>query len=569
METDYKKLVKEQKNELQELHSRMDTDAGLADLGSYTLQDVNKKNVPRAISVTLNDAKVFAWTVESSLGRASEQVIVETDDKKLDTAYIEDAVKASLAAASDRLTNRGDWPLNPFFDQQTCRRGRAAARCLFRIDKEIDKEGVLIPDIVYWDTRYMYYGMGNDGFAWAAYEMERSKGDIEVDYPDATVSGKAATVLDIWAPDHNEVYIDDKKIKEEPNPYGYVPVCFQMVPLGSMLADKGAIKYRGESIFFLIRDLLPELNRLVSLIQSLNQKELEHALQWASEGGQTATPPKYADADSPGTVLSVDKGGGLSPVPYGYLRQQAWLLHSMIETRIQRGSLSNFEYGTFTQPMSAVALITVGEGRDQVFLPRLGTRGLLNQQLAYMLIDQLIKTEQSKIEIGPRGHKRVFDIRKLQGEYSIEFTYFVTSPKIDAARFSMASAARGMIPDKAIRRDILQREDPDEDERLMGWEEAEQLSVLVKMRRRIADLLKIADRGDEDARIDAELMAAEMGVTLEQILSGQMAPPQPGQTKREQAGEGLLPMFDKGGGIGGESSSQRAANIKATPQEGE
>jgi hypothetical protein len=566
---DYKQAVKDQKGELSELHQRMDNDANLVNLKKYSLTDVNGKEVPRAISITLNDPAVFAANVESSLGKATEQVTVESEDEKLDTAYIEDAVKAALASASDRLTSRGDFPLNPFFDQQMCRRGRGAARCLFRIEND-----VLISDITYWDTRYMYYGMGGDGLDWAAYETKRSKGDIEAEYPDAKVTGKTGTILDIWTADHNEVYLDDRLVRQQHHLYGYVPVCFQIVPLGSMLADEGSMKYRGESIFFLIRDLLPELNRLVSLIQSLNQKELEHALQWMSEEGKTTTPPEYKDLDTPGTVISADKGGGAFPVPYGQLKQQAWLLHSMIETRIQRGSLSNFEYGTFTQPMSAVALITVGEGRDQVFLPRLGARGLLNQQLSYMLIDQLIKTGQRQIEIGTKGHKRAYDIRKLEGEYSIEFKYFITSPKIDAARFAMVPGAKGIIPDRAIRRDILQREDPDEDERLLRWEEAETLSPLIKMRRTIVDLLDMAERGDEDARIDAELLATEMGITLEQILRGEIPATQPAKTKPQKTGEGILPLFAEGGArspetIGApESSAKKAANIKGTPAEG-
>jgi len=563
---DLKQAVKDQKGERSDLEKRMDADAALVNLDKYTLKDVNGKDVPRSISVTLNDPAVFAANVESSLGRATEQITVETEDEKLDTAYIEDFIRVALASASTRLTNQGEFPLNPYFDQGMCRRGGAGARCLFRI-----VEGELIPDIVPWDRRYMYYGMGADGLAWGGFETKRGKDAIVAQYPDTEgkIKGKDGTILDIWNPEANEVYLDDNKIFEQPNPHGYTPVCSQIVPLGSMLADANSIKYRGESIFFLIRDLLPELNRLVSLIQSLNQKELDHALQWSSEEGETSTPPEYKDLDTPGTVTATVKGGGASPVPYGQLKNQAWLLHEMIETRIQRGSLSNFEYGTFTQPMSAIALITVGEGRDQVFLPRLGARGLLNQQLAYMIIDQVINCGQSSVEIGTRGHKRKFDVRKLEGEYSIEFKYFVTSPKIDAARYSMVPGAVGVIPMKSIRRDILQREDPDEDERLLRWEEAEVLSPLVKMRRTVSDLLDMAERGDEDARIDAELMATEMGMSLDQLLAGNL--PQKTEPAKPK-GEGILPMFtEKTPAVPptGESSAQKSANLQKTPVEAE
>jgi len=557
---DYKKAVKEQKDELSELNQRMDDDADLVNMEKYVLKDVNKHIIPRAISVTLNDPAVFAANVESSLGRATEQIIVETDDKKVDTAYIEDFIRTALNSANARRTDQGYFPLNAVFDQYMCRRGGGAARCLFRVE-----DGILIPDIVPWDRRYYYSGTDSNGNPWRAYETVRSKADILAEYPEVTITGKEETILDIWGTEHNEVYLANNKIREQSHTYGFVPVCYQIVPLGSMLVGKNNWKYEGESIFFLIRDLLPELNRLVSLIQTLNQKELEHAILWSSEEGKSAKPPDYKDLDSPGTVISTDRGGGATPVPYGQLKQQAWLLHSMIETRIQRGSLSNFEYGTFTQPMSAIALITVGEGRDQVFLPRLGARGLLNQQLAYMIIDQIINCGQRTVEIGARGHKKKFDIAKLEGEYNIEFKYFVTSPKIDAARFSMVKSAIGIIPYKAIRRDILQREDPDEDERLLRWEEAENLSSLVKMRRTVDSLLEIAEKGDDEARVDAELLATEMGITIDQLLAGNL--PQKGEKPQAEEKE-ILPMFTEEMPATGFSSAKESANLQATPREG-
>ena len=559
---DYKKAVDDKKKESADLHTRMDADSNLVNLTEYVLRDVNEKKVPRAISVTLNDPAVFAANVESSLGSAVEQIAVESEDEKVDTHYIEDVVRACLVSANQRLIKQGRFSLNPYIDQQMCRRGRGAARCLFRME-----EGQFIADIVPWDTRFLYYAMDVDGLAWAAYEPPKKyKDEIESD-PWAkeigfTISGEKATILDIWTPKLNEIYVDGKKVYEQPNPCGYPPVCIQLVPMGSMLADANS-KYQGESIFFLIRDLLPELNRLVSIIQSLNMKELDHALLWKSREGTTAEPPKFDDLTSPGRTIATDIGGGAEPVSFGALKQQAWLLHSMIETRIQRGSLSNFEYGTFTQPMSAVALITVGEGRDQVFLPRLGARGLLNQQLAVMLIDQIIKTGERSVKIGTRGHKRSFDVAKLQGEYEITFNYFIKSPKIDMARYSMAASIGNLIPDKAKRREILQREDPEEDERQLRWEEAEMISPAIKLNRIYNSLLEMADKGDEDAEFEAELVSKEM----ERLVG--LAP---GETEGKKATipkkEGLLPMF---GGTAAQpkSSAQKAADLRRTPVEEE
>ena len=561
---DYKKLVEDKKSEWGALHSRMDADRQLVELSKYVLKDVNDKTVPNTLSVTLNDPAVFAANVESSLGAASEQVVVESDNKNLDTAYIEDVVRASFASANSRLVKKGRFPLNPFFNQQMCRRGRGAARCLFRIDK---RTGHLIADIVPWDTRYVYYSMGADGLDWAAYETTRSKDIILAEYPKADVKDESAIVLDIWDKEHNEVWIGEDKINDQKNPYGYPPVVIQLVPMGSMLADKESLAYQGESIFFLIRDLVPELNRLVSIIQSLNMKALDNALLWKSKEGTEATPPEHKDLTTPGSVTATDIGGGVEPVNYGELKSSAYLLHSIIETRIQRGSLSSIDLGTLQFQLSAVALIELSEGRDQVFLPRLAARGLLNQQLAEMVIDQIQQSGATSVEIGSRGHTKTFDVRKLQGEYGIDFKYFVKSPKIDVARFSMAAAAGNLISDKTKRRDILQQEDPESEELQLRWEEAERLSPAIKMNRTIISLFEMAKRGDKHAEFEAELLSAEMNANLKQMLAGGIQQqPKPEEAEKPKP---LVPLF--GGGAGKPTSARRAAGLKATPraEEGE
>ena len=562
-ETDYKKAIEDKKSERMDLHTRMDNDRKLVELNAYTLTDVNGKEIPNSISVTLNDTAVFAANVESSLGKATEQVVVESDDEDLDTAYIEDFVRAAFASANTMLTRSGKFPLNPFFDQQMCRRGRGAARCYFRMDK---KTKTLITDIVPWDTRYVYGKMGPDGLEWIAYETNRPKGLIKAKYKKADISGEESEevlVWDIFDREHNEIWAEEKLIFEQPHPFDYVPAAFQLVPMGSMQADKDSLVHQGESIFFLIRDLIPELNRLVSIIQNLNMKALDNAMLWKSEGGIDATPPKHPDLTKPGSVTSADIGGGLEPVSYGELKRSAYLLHSMIETRIQRGSLSSIDLGTLDFQLSAVALIEIGEGRDQVFLPRLGTRGLLNQQLAQMLIEQTIQTGATSIEIGPRGHKRSFDVSKLEGEYDVAFKYFIKSPKVDAARSAIAQSQRGLIPDRSLRRDTLQREDPEGDERWLRWEEAERLSPAIKMNRTIQALLDMAKRGDKHAEFEAEIMSAEMGVNLKQLLAGDIQ--QVPKPEEELKPEPLMPV------LGAAGSGRRAAQLQQTPraEEGE
>ena len=237
----------------------------------------------------------------------------------------------------------------------------------------------------------------------------------------------------------------------------------------------------------------------------------------------------------------------------------------MIETRIQRGSLSNLDLGIMgNQPWSAIALIEIGEGRDQIFLPRLGARGLLKQDIAEMFTRQVIDIGGS-VKLGTRGHKRTFEIGKLQGEYETTYKYYVKSPKIDVARLSMAGPAERYYDLKTILSDILQAEDPEGIIRKRYYDMAEKVSPVILRTRIIKALI---EEGDEDSEYEAQLMSAEMGMSVEQIMAGEVAK-EPEITKPPGAGEGMagiLPMFARGGG---KTSAKKAAEVEATPREGE
>lgn len=558
---DFKKLVKDKKTEEKDLYQRYKDDRDLI-YKAYTLKDVNEHAIPNSISVTLNDLLVFAVNVESALGNASEQVNIETDSKQLDTAYIEDFLTAAFKMADKRLVKMGRYAFNPFIDQQMCRRGRGLARCLFRV-----VNGELIADLSPWDAGYSYYSIGHDGLQWAVFEGKRPKDLVLAEYPDAKISstGNMVSVLDCWNKEHYEILVDNKKVAEREHPYRYTPLAVQVVPMGAMTADEDDLKRHGESVFFLVRDLMPELNRLVSIIQSLNQKALDSPLLFRSPLGSGAEPPDHDKLTEPSAITPVDEKTTIDPVFYGEIKRSAYLLQQMIEQRIRWGTMEVVGVGDLPGALSAVALIEIGEGKDQIFLPRLGSRGLLKQQVAEMLLEQTISTAKgegsSTVEVGTPGHKRKFDIAKLEGEYEVSYKFFIKSPKIDAARYSMAAAAGDLIPDRYKRRDIIQLEDPDDAERWLRWEEAERLSPAIKINRTIRALTEMAKRGDKSAELEAEILSNEMGVSLKQMLAGNVSQlPTP---EKEQKPQPLAPMF--GNQV---SSAKKAAQLQAEPREG-
>jgi len=133
---DYLQKIKDKKDEQSELEARWQADEDLLYLKKYIMRDAGGKNaVPDIVNVTLNRPAVFAANAISALGATSQQVVVESEDKKIDATYIEDFQKFAFNAADDRLRRQGKPSLNPFADTQFSIRGRTARRVLFRMDE--------------------------------------------------------------------------------------------------------------------------------------------------------------------------------------------------------------------------------------------------------------------------------------------------------------------------------------------------------------------------------------------------------------------------------------------------
>jgi len=140
-----------------------------------------------------------------------------------------------------------------------------------------------------------------------------------------------------------------------------------------------------------------------------------------------------------------------------------------------------------------------------------------------MAIKQVLQQQDSgTIKLGNRD----WEVDKLKGDYDIEFKYYFKDPKMDAARSSIAIGQRGMLPDKAIRRDTLQREDPEGDERELNWEEAGRLFPLVKMNRLRRSIGEEADRGEPGAEEELKLITLEMIPAIKKAIAGQEEQPE-------------------------------------------
>lgn len=509
----YYDMVKENAGERSELTKRQDDDVKLRNLLAYVMYKTDGvTRVDGVINVTLNRPKVMANYIITALGKTSEQIKVETEDKKLNTDYIKDFRRLAFASVDARLKSQGRWALNPYIDEQSCIRGGFAGRCLFR------KEGdALIPDIAYWDFRYVNYATGAHGLAWGSYGYgtKKKKADIEAEpwakAKNMTISAKEAEVVDVWTPDHNEIWLNSSKVFEQPHDFGFTPLVIQTVPLGSMLADKDDIKNQAESVFFLIREAVPELNRLVSIIQTLALNALKPPVGVATKAGATIAPENLPDYPKTGDVIGEDIGGGTHVINQGDANRAAQMALALMDRNMEQGGFIPSRLGS--PPASGLALIVEKEGRDSIYSPRLELKGSVKQALGDMFTAQVIQMGGS-VDIGTPGHKRNFDTGNLEGQYEVTHAFSEKSLSTQAGLASLAAALGDSVSQHFKNREILQLDDPDGEERWLHYEEAERLSALVKLRRVTKDLIALEEHEE------AQLMADEASVKLDQLLSG-------------------------------------------------
>lgn len=256
MTVDIKEIVeKEWLN--RDLWKRMDDDRDLYYLKEYEMVDLQGVKSSNVINVTSNFPATFAAHVQSSMASAEEQPSVTGDElEDEDTAPIERFLQAALLAVDRWLAALREAALRPQMIEKVNIRGQGAARVTFR-----KEAGQIIPAALPIDPRYFVYEPGLDRMEWGSYTTWRTPAMLRLEYPGlvSEIPGALSQmallkVRDVWDKEVESIYVQDKLIDERENIYGYPPFVAREVPLGSMLKDTDALKHRGESIFFLIRD---------------------------------------------------------------------------------------------------------------------------------------------------------------------------------------------------------------------------------------------------------------------------------------------------------------------------
>lgn len=526
-------LITTTEAEFAQLFQRMDLDRDLLVMKPFKLEDDDKRDKPEVDNITLNDAKVFATRVQSNLLRSNMQP--EVDGNGLDDKYthnVEQFFRDINLAFDDMIYARDMASLIAYNIQQICQRGRIASRITLREDN-----GKLAADsFMPMDTRYLVYKFNvlTNKVKWFSYSTSRDPEEVRDEYGSDATNNKGTNVLmrNYFDDGKEIVFADAKEIKNKSHDFGEAPIVLQVAPVGMMYNDIDRLLHSGESIFLNNRSLYSEKNKIASLLSTLTQLAVFAGMQFEVDNPERANQPKKAPYGKKFVVL-VKKGMGFKPMPVVDIKNATRTLLNMVDSSLQDGSFPRISYGTLQFPVSAVGMAELKEAEDPVYFPRMNGLAFYYQRLYRMILKQYIDLKLN-VKLGDIGFEKQYPYTELDKDYRIQFKFFTTTPKQNMVNYTVASAAGDLLSNDTKRRDILQLEDPEGEATKVWAERAAQLSPGIAKYRAARAL---ADEGEE---VQAQIMASEMGLSIDQVLTGKVGDE---QIPEEEQPKQVMPLF--------------------------
>ncbi len=533
-------LVRSKESEFGELYERMDKDKDLIYNTPFSFNDYNGKKVPRSFSVTMPMAADFFKKVVSRLTTTSRQPVIACQDNSFDTSLVEQFILDADIEIDNRLLNNGfdvSFPANVSY---VCARGLCAEQHLWRME-----EGLLIPDSRQLDPRWLTYEFGNNGLIWAAYSMIRTKSAIKDEYG-IEVGASTGKVIDFWDKEKNLILIDGNIISQSPNEFGYVPFCISPVNVGAGLKEVDSVSHNAESIFWPHRDMYAEMNFIASILKAQSYESIRPALQMPNTNGKDGQTPEEYPGN--GSITPVEQA--IVPMPRADMINSLRAYQAMVESIIQKASLSPTEYGNVSFPMSAVALARLMATTGDILAPRLQALGKLYQMRYNMIMRQIEK--YGNVELGEEYNKRSYNIKKLFGGYTVTFRYATDTLEEMASRAAIAQGVQGIISNKTVRKSILMLNDPDGEEQRLEVEEARRINPLLAMFERIHALI---DFDTDEKFIEARIMLNDLIKLIQSTNAGNVQRP---DVEKKPAPTQTLPMANS---VAGEENG-KPSNIR-------
>ncbi len=499
---------------------RMDEDEKLWTNDPYTLVDADGNTMEKVVNVTMNDARVFGERVLAVLNESEELIEVngQRNGKELDghqTNVIEDWWHDLMYVANEHLNDI----LMPDFDtyewEQVAIRGRMIARILLSQDRN-DFNVDLLPV----DARKCIYAVGARGLSKVAFWDTLDKDMCREEYPDYQPVGEAVTRWDYWNNREEIIFLDGKFYEAIPNKCGHPPFAIALCQQGTFLdTSTRALRMRGDSIFSANRELYPELNRIASVLETMNLLSLSPPqVLYSRSGKKLPEEPIYRL----GRILALqtsDPSSGterLEKIEAPDIQGSGRFFIATLSGALQRGSISNIDWGNLQFQLSQVAIATLAGASRQVFTPRIKTMERFKRLLCKEARWQFNYFNMSA-DIGRTGNKRIYTPDDLAGEYTVDFEYLTSLPEETAAAYGLANMAQRWMDDKSIRKTILKYSDYDDIDEKYLVQTAQKVS-------RALGLFQMAEALDKQGRKDeAKILLVEVGQTLEGAVGKEVA----------------------------------------------
>ena len=488
------------------LKPRMDEDEKLWTVEPFELRDSKGKELEDVENVTLPDARVYGEKVLAVLNESEEVIDIngQRDGKVLDTKQtkvIEDFFHDVVYIADERQDDIMEPGLDPYTWEQIAIRGGGFYRVLLAQDRH-----GFDPDILPLDRYKCRYGVGRRGFSWFAFWDILSREEVEDDYPDYTMKGDTVIRWDYWNNDEEIIFLDGTFYDAYDNLVGHPPFVGQLCQQGTYLKTSSrALRMQGDSIFSASRDLYPHLNKIASILQTMNMLSLAPPQQLLSKSGKKLPgQPIYRL----GNILALEVGDSLKPIEGPDIIGSTRFFQGLLGGILQRATLSNTDWGNLQFQLSQVALATLGEAGKQQFSPRIHTMERLKRKLEREIRSQFIQFNMTA-DIGRAGKKRTYTPADLKGDFTVGFKYQTALPEEIAASYGLAEMAQRWMDDKTIRKTILKYRDSDDiDEKYLS-QQAQRVSKALS-------LFVMAQSLDNQGKTDeAKVLLIEVGQTLE------------------------------------------------------
>ncbi len=490
------------------LKLRMDEDEKLWNQEPYELRDSKGDELDDVEHVTIPDARIYGERIIAVLNESMEIIEIngQRDGKVMDskmTKIIEDFYHDVLYISDEKQDDVLEPGLDPYFWEQIGIRGGVFARILLAQDGH-----GFDPDILTIDRYKCRYGIGRRGFSWFAFWDVLSREEVMAEYPDYAMKSDTVIRWDYWNNDEEIIFLDNTFYDAYDNPLGHPPFIGQLCQQGTYLkTSPRSLRMQGDSIYSSSRDLYPHLNKIASIMQTMNMLSLSPPQVLESESGKKLpAEPVYRL----GRILALKTNEGLKKIDAPDIIGSTRFFQGVLSGVLQRSTLSHIDWGNLQFQLSQVAIATLAGASRQVFTPRLHTMERFKRKLFKEIVSQFIHFDMTA-DIGRTGKKRTYTKADLEGSYSIDFEYLTALPEEIAASYGLAGMAQkgGWMDDRSIRKIILKYRDYDDMSEKVIAQQAQRVSKALA-------LFNMAKSLDNQGRADeAKLLLIEVGQTLE------------------------------------------------------